>query len=608
MNGPYFSPLSKTNLFLSKSLFLILLALFVLAGVGVVIAQVTAAPDTPPDSAAGLATFSERCANCHGPAGQGDGELAVNLPAPPRNFTDPAFLRQAVPADMFDTITNGRIEAGMPPFGPSSTNPLSDASRWEAVAAVYSLGTPPESIEQGRVVYEENCMACHGESGEGDGAEAAELGSPPSPLTDLTYWSSISNQAVFDMLSDDGRIPAHDFALPEDALWSVVDYIRTFSYLYVNPQAALEPVDEATVSGVITNGTTGELAEPGTAVRLRAFTIDLNVALTLTTTVEAEGQYHFDLSDIPPDWFLRTAVFYEDIEFGSDFDQVSLSRPDLDLPIVVYEKTTDPAAITITQLHTILRFAAEDQVEVNQLYVVSNAANTVYAGPSGDISEGTVELVLPPEAQLLGFQRGLGSVDNLFPTEDLIPTTQGWADTLPVRPGQGSLMLLARYTMPYNEDGITLSHPLLYETAEVSLVVPEEITVSGPDTWQDTGLQTLENGTFATYRQGSLPAAAVLSATIEGRPSPAAVGGSLVRNESAELLLGGGVLLIAVAAAIYAVRQWQSPAFDVKSEKKALLQAIADLDNEYEAGQMSESDYLEEREALMADLKAIWKE
>jgi mono/diheme cytochrome c family protein len=594
---------SKTNLISIKSLFLILSAFLVLAGVGTAIAQVTAAPETPPDSAAGLATFGDRCANCHGPAGEGDGELAVNLPAPPRDFTDPAFLRQAVPADMFTTITDGRIEAGMPPFGPSNNdNPLSDVNRWEAVAAVYSLGTPAESIEQGQAVYEENCMACHGAAGEGEGADTPTF-------TDLVYWSSTSNQAVFDLLSDDGRLPVHDYTLQDDELWSVVDYIRTFSYLYINPQAAAEPLDEVIISGIVTNGTSGEPAAPGTAVQLRAFTVDLDVALTLTTTVEAEGRYRFDLTDIPPDWFLRTAVFYEDIEFGSNFDQVSLSQPDLELPIIIYEKSTDPAALTINQLHTILRFAGADQVEVNQLYVVSNSGNSIYAGPSGDISEGTFELVLPAEAQLLEFQRGLGSLDNFFPTEDLIPTTAGWADTLPVRPGQGSLVLLARYMMPYNEDGITLSHPLLYSTAEANLVVPEEITLSGPDTWQDTGLQTLENGTFSTYRQQNLPASATLSAAIEGRPrQSAAVGGSLVRNDTAELLIGGGVLLVVVAAAIYAVRQWQAPGFDVKSEKKELLQAIADLDDAYEAGDLSEIEYLEERDDLMADLKAIWTE
>ena len=41
--------------------------------------------------------FADRCANCHGPAGQGDGEMAGQLELPPRDFTQPDFRQTAVP-------------------------------------------------------------------------------------------------------------------------------------------------------------------------------------------------------------------------------------------------------------------------------------------------------------------------------------------------------------------------------------------------------------------------------------------------------------------------------------------------------------------------------
>ncbi|MFZ0548846.1 MAG: c-type cytochrome [Candidatus Promineifilaceae bacterium] len=586
----------------------LLLALIALVGVGTVIAQVAAAPSTPPDSAAGLATFGERCANCHGTAGLGDGELAANLPNQPTALGSSDFLRQAIPTDMFDTISNGRVESGMPPFGSASSNPLSEDSRWEAIAAIYSLGTSADSIAQGQTVYEENCLACHGESGAGDGEEAAGLSSPPANLTDLTYWSNVSNQSVFDLLAD-GSVPAHNFTLDEDSLWSVVDYIRTFSYLYSDPLAAAKPLEEASVSGVITNGTTGELAAEGTTVQLRAFTSNLDVALTMTTTVEAGGHYQFDLTNVSQDWFFRSAVFYQDIEFGSAFNQVSISQPELDLPIVIYEKTIDPGNLSIGQLHTIMEFTADDVVEVSQLYVVNNTGNTLYVGPTGNAEDGTFELTLPTDAQLIEFQRGFGSLDSFFPAEELIQTADGWADTLPVRPGQSTLVLLVRYSMAYDSSGTALSHPLLYDTDQVNLVVPEGISVSGSENWQDTGQQTLETGDFSTYQELDLTAGSALNITLEGRASQiATTGAGLVRNKSAELFIGGGIFLVMVAAAVFAIRRWQTPAHDAESEKEELLQAIADLDDEYEAGDISESEYLEERDDLLADLKDIWGE
>src|SRR5690606_26062256 len=126
-------------------------------------------------------------------------------------------------------------------------------SRWDAVAAVYSLGTSADSIEQGQSVYEENCLACHGPAGEGDGPDAAGLTSPPPPLGDLNYWSSTSNQMVFDALSGQERPDVHNVDLADEGLWAVVDYIRTFGYLYAAPEAAFQPLESAVVSGVVTN-------------------------------------------------------------------------------------------------------------------------------------------------------------------------------------------------------------------------------------------------------------------------------------------------------------------------------------------------------------------
>jgi hypothetical protein len=170
------------------------------------------------------------------------------------------------------------------------------------------------------------------------------------------------------------------------------------------------------------------------------------------------------------------------------------------------------------------------------------------------------------------------------------------------------LLLLARYTLAY-DNGVTISHLLLFETAEANLVLPEGVTVAGSEGWQDTGLQTLENGIFSTYQSFNLPAQSSLTANLTGRPSQTAGAvGPNIRNETAELLIGGGALLVVIAIAIFAVRQWQIPAYPLEEQKADLLQDIAALDDEYEASGLAESDYLAERKSMMAELKAIWAE
>ncbi len=599
---------ARARLILALLLFLLLFS-GLLAQLPAAAGQSPAVPSEPPIAAAGLNTHSERCANCHGPRGLGDGELAEGLPNPPAAHASLAYLRTATPSDMFDTITNGSVPQGMPPFGPESSNPLTEEQRWAVIAAIYSLGTPIESVGDGRDIYLENCLACHGEEGAGDGPDAQDLDADPGDLTSLAYWSTTSNQAIFDMLSGD-QIAAHEplaaADLAEDDLWSVVDYMRTFSYEYTDALAEFRPLETATIRGAVVNGTTGEPLSGDYSPRLRAFTQGLDVTLDMTTTLDADGLYTFDLTDVPQEWFYRVGVTYDDVEFGSDFGQLSFDVTELDMPVTVYDSTNDPAGLNIQQLHLIFTFG-EDVVQVSELYQVNNNGDTVFIGEAGDASQGTFEMSLPDGATNIAFQRGFGSVDSFIPAQEVIVTEAGFADTLPLRPGPGSLTMLATYDLPY-DDELTLSHPLFYATDRVNLVLPD-VGVELADTsgWVEGGQTTMEAGTISTYGQSDLPAGSELTLALEGRARAAssATAGPL-RDNTAELLIGAGAAVLVIGIAAIAVRRWRLEP-DQELDQDDLLQALADLDDDYEAGEIAERDYQRERAALKAELAAIWQ-
>ncbi|UCG23171.1 MAG: c-type cytochrome [Chloroflexota bacterium] len=592
---------ARTSLIFA-GLALLLLLLFVGGAAG----QSQAVPAEPPIAAAGLNVHAERCANCHGPTGQGDGELAANLPNPPVAHGSLEYLRTAVPADMFDTITNGRIPQGMPPFGPESSEPLSDDERWDVIAAIYTFGTPIESVGAGRDVYLEHCLACHGEEGQGDGPEAGDLAVHPGDLGSAAYWFAISNQAVFDSL-EAGGIAAHEelAELGEDDLWSVVDYMRTFSYEYTDSLAPFRPVKEATIRGAVVNGTTGEPLVEGSSALLRAFTQDLNITLTMTSTLDADGQYTFDLTDVPQEWFFRVGVTHDDVEFGSDFGQVSFDVAELDMPITVYEAASDPSALNIQQLHLILAFGP-DTVQVNELYQVTNDDATVFVGERGAPELGTFEIGVPAGAEQLSFQRGFGSIDSFIPAQEIIQTESGYADTLPLRPGPSGLTLLVSYELPY-DDQATLSHPLNYPTSRVNLVLPE-VGVELADTtgWVAGGQTDMGGGAMNTYGQSNLPAGAELTLALEGkaRETGSATAG-LVGDNTTELLIGAAAALLVVALTAVVIRRWSLETGE-EWDQDDLVQALADLDDEYEAGEIDERTYQRERAELKAELAAIW--
>lgn len=184
------------------------------------------APATPtpsqakPLAVAGKAIYQVNwnCASCHGSSGKGDGSPSLK----PANFTDLAFMRRATPARFFDSITRGK--GAMPAW----VTRLSEEERWNVLFYEWSFSTSPEKVAAGKRVYEANCATCHGVSGKGDGPAGAVLTTKPAKFTDLEQ-TDISNQDLFDTITN-GEPPMPSWKqLSEEDRWNVVDYLRTFS-------------------------------------------------------------------------------------------------------------------------------------------------------------------------------------------------------------------------------------------------------------------------------------------------------------------------------------------------------------------------------------------
>jgi mono/diheme cytochrome c family protein/plastocyanin len=59
----------------------------------------------------------------------------------------------------------------------------SDQQLWDAVAYIWQTNTSPEALEEARQLYAQNCAACHGEEGGGDGVFADDSSLSPGPST-----------------------------------------------------------------------------------------------------------------------------------------------------------------------------------------------------------------------------------------------------------------------------------------------------------------------------------------------------------------------------------------------------------------------------------------
>lgn len=597
---------------------LAVLAAFSLAFIGLLfnptpptVAQDVPLPLTPPDAAAGLAIYSDRCVICHGEIGDGQGTRALEAGLVPTALSDPSYRITAVPSTMYNLISTGNIEAGMPPFGPTSSNPLNDADIWNLIALAYSFSTRPADIAAGEAL-------------------ATELGADTTNWPDLDYWFSRSNEMILAELASEDILGVDVSGLSNEEKLSLIDYGRSLNYTYTDPLAAFAPVPLATIRGQVTNGTTNEPVTAG-EVRLRAFTVQLDEMFSETVPLNEDGSFEFQVENVPTSWVFLADMAYGDLTFNSNAVQVSSTAPDAQMPLFVYESTADPTVVAIDRLHMILSFS-EDRLLVSELYVFSNLETAVFVGDSGDFNNGTVEVGLPAGAENVGFQRGFGtSLDSFIPATEFIQTDTGWADTVPLRPGSGSLNLLVSYDLPY-DDSLLLAHPLTYPVSSASAIMADVGVTISDDAWVSQGVQATTGGSFISYTYAGLPEADALNLTLEGKPTQVvdAQGNALpARNQTNELIIGGMALAAMLAVGFFMVQRWRTtPVAEAElvampqvraatlprkasqgpnQGKTALLQAIAELDDAYDAGELEEDEYQQQRQDLKTRLTAVWQ-
>jgi mono/diheme cytochrome c family protein len=79
--------------------------------------------------------YLDKCANCHGPTGKGDGHDASLYDPAPTNFTDSQKMEGATDGELFYKISHGRKPM------PSFQKRLSEEQRWQLVLLIRSFGT-----------------------------------------------------------------------------------------------------------------------------------------------------------------------------------------------------------------------------------------------------------------------------------------------------------------------------------------------------------------------------------------------------------------------------------------------------------------------------------
>ena len=100
----------------------------------------------------------------------------------------------------------------------------------EAKKQTNPLQPSEAALRAAKEIYLDNCAQCHGETGKGDGPEAAQHDPRPANLQDAKHMDTVSDGELFYQISE-GRqpMPAFKKRLTQEQRWQLVLLVRSFS-------------------------------------------------------------------------------------------------------------------------------------------------------------------------------------------------------------------------------------------------------------------------------------------------------------------------------------------------------------------------------------------
>ena len=356
-----------------------------------------------------------------------------------------------------------------------------------------------------------------------------------------------------------------------------------FAIAFALPSAAAE---NGVITGVVVNETTGRPAK-GTEVRLAGADEDGSGRVNRTITTSGDGTYRFDNLPAEPDWLYIVDASYEGGLFpGSAFGFPESQPPRLETTLRVWDTTPDPESVLIAR-DAMFVLPADNAVEIVESVTVLNHTDLAYIGRGGASGEAetTFGFGLPSGAENVRIANA--SID----IPELKPTDFGFGVTVALPPGE------SRFTYTYRvpADGLTyiLSKTALYPTADLLVFVGEPLAMES-DRLQEEETVTVDGKEYRRWAAAETVEAGdtvLLQATAEAQIGWVPL-----------VAVGAGIVVVLAATYLLLVRR-RSPRGAAPPTRNEIIDSIAALDIDYEAGKIDETRWHSERENLKRRLR-----
>ena len=380
-------------------------------------------------------------------------------------------------------------------------------------------------------------------------------------------------------------------------------------------QPGAEPAAIAgVVTGRVTNSTPGAEIPASGEPMLHIWDANFQQKGMEHGELAADGTFRFEEVPFVPGWQYAAMLHYQNVNYYSEPVAVGEQQRELSVELPIYEATTSTENVQIMRQHILFDAAAADQVQVAEIFILSNSGDRSVALPAdADPTEAPLAFTLPAVAENIGLDNNSNG--------RFKPTEAGFVDTAPLRPGEGTGEVVVRYTLPY-EEALAYTYTAPWPVRDLNVLLPARTGLS----LAGDGLEPLETrqmgeaGAVAIYQHPALAAGETVALALSGElqappaaaqarpaaPTPASTGGNTVL---APVLLLAGLFVLALAGWLYRRPVTAPEPVPVGATTfEALVTEIALLDEAHEAGRIDDTDYDRRRSHLFARAQQLLPE
>lgn len=370
-------------------------------------------------------------------------------------------------------------------------------------------------------------------------------------------------------------------------------FVTALLLLFLSGWVSGEEGIRGSIRGSLVNGTTGETVS-GVTVVLQRYEGEQEREKRKATS-DAQGKFRFEDLDRGRGTAYRLQVVYKGVEYYSPVLTFEGPQAEISSDMTVYETTDSDEKVSVV-MHHILTDPKEGALWVREMMIIENRGDRVFVGSRkiGPDKRETLRISIPPQAQELKLIRGLMSCC-------IVETEDGFADTMDIKPGRKDVVFA--YKVDYGRSSLSFSKKINLLTHSLNVFVPDRGIRATGENLEYVGLIGEPENRFLHFARANLAKGSQVLLTLKGLPWQ-----RKFLRRAAPIL---GIALLALGLLYPVIRRRRKPSGDeterderpksrssLNRERRNLLQAIAQLDDDLDSGHVSREEHERKRRLL----------